>query len=169
LRTLKALLGDHIADAVEHAVRCEQILEPLGVQGITLAIMVRLQDDREVGLLTLGEVAVGERQPGRRDRRVIGQGGGRRPAGQCAHGQRRGRGDGREGRAAREERSAVRGGHGHSLRWAGRGEVQHLLPGKQRASVPVVIVISPLGIDQGVSRLTAETVRGRHRIPVIYG
>jgi len=28
--------------------------------------------------------------------------------------------------------------------------------------------ISPVGIDRGVSRLTAETVRGRHRIPVIH-
>src|SRR5450755_36620 len=58
-------------------------------------------------------------------------------------------------------------GHEDLLR-AGRGEVQHLLSCKQRASVSVVIAISPLGIDQGVSRLTAETVRGRHRIPVIY-
>ena len=63
LRTLKALLGDHIADAVEHTVRCEQIPKPLGVQGITLAIVVRLQNDREVSLLTLGQVPVGERQP----------------------------------------------------------------------------------------------------------
>jgi hypothetical protein len=35
------------------------------------------------------------------------------------------------------------------------------------ASVPVVIVISQLDIDQGVSRFTAETVRGHYRIPVI--
>jgi hypothetical protein len=61
-------LGDHIADAVEHAVRCEQIHEPLGVQGSTLAIVVGLQDDREVGLLMLGQAVVGERQPGRQDR-----------------------------------------------------------------------------------------------------
>jgi len=48
------LLGDHIADAVEHTVGCEQFHEPLGVQGVTLAIVVGLQDDREVGLLPLG-------------------------------------------------------------------------------------------------------------------
>ena len=42
LRTLKALLGDHIADAVEHTVRCEQIPEPLRVQGITLAVVAAL-------------------------------------------------------------------------------------------------------------------------------
>jgi hypothetical protein len=35
------------------------------------------------------------------------------------------------------------------------------------ASVSVVIVISHLGIDQGVSRFTAGTVRGHYRIPVI--
>src|SRR6266702_1384266 len=63
---------------------------------------------------------------------------------------------------------SVQQGH-EDLLQAGRGEVQHLLSCKQRASVSVVIVISPLGIDQGVSRLTAETVRGRHRIPVIPG
>jgi hypothetical protein len=33
--------------------------------------------------------------------------------------------------------------------------------------VSVVIVISHLGIDQGVSRFTAGTVRGHYRIPVI--
>jgi hypothetical protein len=37
------------------------------------------------------------------------------------------------------------------------------------ASVPVVIVISHLGIEQGVSRFTAEMVRGHYRIPVIRG
>src|ERR1700722_2940305 len=150
LRTPQAILAVHTADAVEHTVRCEQIPKPLGVQGITLAIVVRLQDDREVGLLTLGQVTVGERQRGRRDWRGVGQGGGRRLVGQYAPGQHGDRGDGREGRAAREERTAVRGGHGDSLRWAGRvrgvdvagvfgaaghedlleaarGEVQHLL------------------------------------------
>jgi hypothetical protein len=35
------------------------------------------------------------------------------------------------------------------------------------ASVPVVIVISHLGIDQDVSRFPAGTVRGHYRIPVI--
>jgi len=35
------------------------------------------------------------------------------------------------------------------------------------ASVPVVIVISPLGIDYGMSRFTAGIVRGHYRIPVI--
>jgi hypothetical protein len=33
--------------------------------------------------------------------------------------------------------------------------------------VSVVIVISHLGIDQGVSRFTAGMVKSRHRIPVI--
>src|ERR1039457_1208788 len=51
LRTPQTILAIHTADAVEHTVRCEQIHEPVGVQGITLAIVVRLQDDREVGLL----------------------------------------------------------------------------------------------------------------------
>src|SRR6266550_1635772 len=64
LRTPQARLALYTADAVEHTVRCEQIPESLGVQGITLAIVVRAQDDREVGLLTLGQVAVGERQLG---------------------------------------------------------------------------------------------------------
>src|SRR5690242_6380877 len=64
LRTPQARLALDTADAVEHAVRCEQVPEPLGVQGITLAIVVRAQDDREVFLLTLGQMAVGERQLG---------------------------------------------------------------------------------------------------------
>lgn len=67
--------------------------------------MVGLQDDREVGLLTLGQVAVGKRQPGRQDRRAVGQGS-RRLADPCAHGQRD-RGDGRERRATREERTVT--------------------------------------------------------------
>ena len=53
----------------------------LGVQGIALALVVGLQDDREVGLLTLGQVAAGERQPGRQDWRAAGQGGSRSLAG----------------------------------------------------------------------------------------
>src|SRR6266540_4677237 len=64
LRTTQARLALHTADAVEYTVLCEQIPEPLGVQGITLPRVVRAQDDREVGLLTLGQVAVGERQLG---------------------------------------------------------------------------------------------------------
>src|SRR6266498_2097691 len=64
LRTTQARLALHTADAVEYTVLCEQIPEPLGVQGITLPVVVRAQDDREVGLLTLGQVAVGERQLG---------------------------------------------------------------------------------------------------------
>src|SRR6266705_399200 len=64
LRTPQARLALHTADAVEHTVLCEQIPEPLGVQGSTLPVVVRLQDDREVALLTLGQVAVGERQLG---------------------------------------------------------------------------------------------------------
>src|SRR5450631_4617380 len=122
LRTPQTILAIHTAAAVEHTVRCEQIPEPLGVQGITLAIVVRAQDNREVGLLTLGQVAVGERQRGRRDWRGVGQGGGGRLAGQCAPGQRGDRGDDRDGRAAREERTAVSGGHGDSLRWVGRAD-----------------------------------------------
>src|SRR5215510_6128968 len=39
-------------------------LNPLGIQGSTLPVVVRAQDDHEVALLTLGQVAVGERQPG---------------------------------------------------------------------------------------------------------
>src|SRR6266511_5517040 len=64
LRTPQARLALHTADAVEHTVLSEQIDEPLGVQDITLPRVVRAQVDREVGLLTLGQVAVGERQLG---------------------------------------------------------------------------------------------------------
>jgi hypothetical protein len=38
---------------------------------------------------------------------------------------------------------------------------------RRSASVSVVIVISHLGIDWGVSRFPAGTVRGHYRIPVI--
>src|ERR1700745_581842 len=64
LRAPQARLPLFISNAVEHAVLCEQVPEPLGVQRITLAIVVRAQDNREVALLTLGQVAVGERQLG---------------------------------------------------------------------------------------------------------
>ena len=64
LLTPQARLALHTADAVEHTVLSEQIHEPLGVQDITLPRVVRAQDDREVGPLTLGQVAVGERQLG---------------------------------------------------------------------------------------------------------
>jgi hypothetical protein len=66
----------------------------LGVQGIALALVVGLQDDREVGLPTLGQVAVGERQPGREDWRAAGQGGSRSLAGPVRPGQREDSGDG---------------------------------------------------------------------------
>jgi len=48
----------------EYTVLSEQIHEPLSVLDITLPRVVGAQDDREVVLLILGQVAVGERQLG---------------------------------------------------------------------------------------------------------
>src|SRR6266496_676212 len=129
LRTTQARLALHTADAVEYTVLCEQIPEPLGVQGITLPIVVRAQDDREVGLLTLGQVAVGERQLGQvaraqacADLRALDERRSLRRRGADSKSQARGRGQG-------GDRLPAMNLHVHVLLWFSESDATGLSPG----------------------------------------
>src|SRR6266498_2206587 len=129
LLTPQARLALHTADAVEYTVLCEQIPEPLGVQGITLPVVVRAQDDREVGLLTLGQVAVGERQLGQvaraqacADLRALDERRSLRRRGADSKSQARGRGQG-------GDRLPAMNLHVHVLLWFSESDATGLSPG----------------------------------------